>query len=480
MNAFPIFIFFLAPAKKSRGSSPQSLKPIRTAGLRSRSMDRSRDFVEENKNLCSQRSRSRSASRNSKQESTTSTKSKLTTFTNNILKRNDAQSYHRSKSPSPKKGELSKSPSPKKQELSKSMEDCRKSRKGFLDKMKIPDIFIHRSDTHLTNGSVENTDTVLPILNVIVDTDTYSNELKVNGNSSPKVLKRQPFIKSESLKDKSPKKEPLKNGSLKNVSPKNVPIKIAFPRSESLKNEILKNKDSRELQVKEPENLEQLNKPRGKLASYFKIFDSTNSSAKLKKPQIEKGGSLKVIKQEENKVKPPYDNLESEGFLARFLRRRSFGGERKSPEPAENNSFVSHVTQDSLNSVEKLEDVKHENKETEKNENLNKAINSHLNDEKLDKINSSHFHEDIQKVQVLPDVVNACSVTDCYIENDVTSKECAKNTLNENTDVLDAKDTHLSDSTNSHSTEENTAIGKLSFLFFFKHYFSHQYLKYSF
>lgn len=411
-------------------------------------MDRSRDFVEENKNLCSQRSRSRSASRNSKPESTTSTKSKLTCFTNNILKRNDAHNYHKSKSPSPKK-----------QELSKSMEDCRKSRKGFLDKMKIPDIFVHKSETHLTNGSVKNTDTVLPILNVTVDTESYSNELRVNGNSSPKVLKKKSIIKSESLKDKSPKNEPLKNGSLKNVSPKNVPIKIGFPRSESLKNEILKNKDSREPQVKEPENLEQ-NKSRGKLASYFKIFDSTNSSSKLKKPQTEKGVSLKVIKLEENKEKAPCDNLESEGFLARFLRRRSFGGERRSPEPAETNSFVSQVAQDSLNSVEKLEYVKHENKETEKNDDLNKSFNSHLNDVNLDKINSSHFHEDSQKVQVLPDVVNACSVTDSHIENDLPSKECAKNTSNVNTEVLDTKDTHLSDSTNSHSTEEITAIGK--------------------
>ncbi|KFM63925.1 Myosin light chain kinase, smooth muscle, partial [Stegodyphus mimosarum] len=110
------------------------------SGVRSRSKSRERSIesvVPENKlSVVSLKCRSQSTSRDSPQRSDTASKSKLSNFTSHIWKKNEPQNRL---PPERTKVEIVLNGNTKL--LSKSTDDCRKTRRSFLNRVKIADIF---------------------------------------------------------------------------------------------------------------------------------------------------------------------------------------------------------------------------------------------------------------------------------------------------------------------------------------------------
>ncbi|XP_035219401.1 uncharacterized protein LOC118192517 [Stegodyphus dumicola] len=122
-------------AKKGNVSLRSPLSPAKMSGVRSRSKSRERstESVPENKLfVVSLRCRSQSTSRDLPQRSETASKSKLSNFTSHIWKKNRLP-------PERTKVEIVLNGNTKL--LSKSTDDCRKTRRGFLNRVKITDIF---------------------------------------------------------------------------------------------------------------------------------------------------------------------------------------------------------------------------------------------------------------------------------------------------------------------------------------------------
>ncbi|GFS54834.1 myosin light chain kinase, smooth muscle, partial [Nephila pilipes] len=124
--------------QKTNTTSNQRLIPPDKTGERSRSTERSSDSLSDNKNQkrSAFRIRSQSGSQKSRQESS---KSKISNITNHIWKKSEeSEEVHKIDS-SKQKREILMDIS--KKQLSKSMDDCRKNKRSFLNRVKIPDIF---------------------------------------------------------------------------------------------------------------------------------------------------------------------------------------------------------------------------------------------------------------------------------------------------------------------------------------------------
>lgn len=300
MHAFLLtFIFFTAQPspKKINGTKVQTLSPMRAAGLRSRSMERSMESIDGNRSskVTSSSARSRSTSRNRQDSNSnditnkSSAKSKFSSFTTSIWKRNDVQT--------PQKLDVV---TPNKKELSKSMEDCRKSRKGLFNKVKIPEIFVVQKQNSLPSSVLAKPkeSQKKEIVTLVIEKDTNSvknNTVKVNGNTVHTSLT---------------------NGTVKTV------------------------------QIPKVENAEQ-NKARNRIASYLKRFESIDGSVKHKDNSKDRSGSVKQIKNAKNRDSKNSEEVDSESFfkLGRFMRRKSSGGTgKKSSEVADKSTFVSHVS----------------------------------------------------------------------------------------------------------------------------------------
>lgn len=398
-------------------------------------MDRSRESVDDNRN----HSRSNSASRSSLKDVSSNTKSKLSNLTNGLWKRNDSNNSQNLRVTIPKK------------EFSKSVEDCRKTRKNFLTKVKIPDIFVgQKDDSNLLD--VKNKEAKSESLTSIKNTKNFrsSNIIKVNGKTVHESSRSRPnnrnlknvSAKSELEQKKSQKNgevktEPFKNGEIRTESLKNGEIKSETSKNGSVKHESLKNgvtkrddtvkNDSNRTRsdncVPKPE-INKQNKPRGKIASYLKLFENLDSG-RIRDQQIERGSSLKITRNEINKEHITSDQVDTERFfsLGRFMRRKSSGGGKKIPEVTDRCTFVSHIPKDF---------------ENEKPENV--AVNiiscnscdSQSVDSSTDNIinNPCKILDREQVVPVLTDITGFNSVYDFRTETETASEPCAKNAWN--------------------------------------------------
>lgn len=452
-------------------------------------MDRSKEQVDDAKNnQCTRGCRSRSTSRNTQLDIPNNTKSKLSNFTNNLLKRNVPHN-------SPKLNV----PSLKKNELSKSTEDCRKARKGFFDKVKISDIFAtQKQGSPALNGRAKRTEIVSTVTDKNINCDRSPSVLRTNGNVTPRTL-RKSLLKSEpvkngpltngsvqkgSLQNVSPKtgslpKRSTQNGSLQNISSNkgsllNGSIKSRLPKSDASKLDVMKSKFPKDTNVSKPENSGQP-KPRGRIVSYLRFFENSDSNGRFKEPYTERSGSLKITKNEKSKVHQNCDQPESERFfkIGRFMRRKSSADGKKSPELTENNnSFVSHIPQYFRNFSERFKDGLSENAtETDSILESNNILNSEPPAAISDKTNS-HLCEDSHNLQVLPDIIGFSLCVESRNTNDMLPKEDSESPTINHQDLLHAKQDNYDDASTTYNTEGNVSLCKFTFfgnLFFFAH-----------
>ncbi|KAF8795356.1 Myosin light chain kinase like protein [Argiope bruennichi] len=284
-----------AGIQKMNGTSNHRLSPAVKKPVRSRSMERSLESLSDEK--CHQsvsRNRSQSGSRKSKQDPP---KSRISTFANHIWKRNDHSVEKPPTEAQTQKREILIDIS--KKQLSKSMDDCRKNKRSFLNRVKIPDIF-----------SAQKAET---------ESEPFKNIL--NGSDVENHLKNSEIITEHNSKN-----------SIKGVVPNNS----VCSRGRSAV-------DDAPIQLS----------TRERIAAYMKRFETQQKTGRNKetayelemkkvksKETLEKSRSLKrnisnekkLAEKEENKLLVPSENDNSIFNFSKFMRRKSCDSDRRQNE----------------------------------------------------------------------------------------------------------------------------------------------------
>ncbi|GBM43954.1 Myosin light chain kinase, smooth muscle [Araneus ventricosus] len=291
-----------AGIQKMNGISNQRLSPSEKKPVRSRSMERSLESISDEKSHQSvSRIRSESGSRKSRQDLP---KSKISNFANNIWKRNDNAAEKPHIETQKQKREILIDIS--KKQLSKSMDDCRKNKRSFLNRVKIPDIFSPQK----AEAEPE------PLKNVLNENDGENH--RKNGEMTITVHNSK--------------------NSLKVVAPNNCE-----------KMEILVSNKRRSAIDDAPIQLS----TRERIAAYMKRFENPQKTDRSKESAHElemkkvkpketpgKGRSLKrnisnekkLAGEEENKLSVPNESDSSFFSFNKFMRRKSYDGDRKQNE----------------------------------------------------------------------------------------------------------------------------------------------------
>ncbi|CAL1280815.1 unnamed protein product [Larinioides sclopetarius] len=329
-----------AGIQKMNGTSNQRLSTCEKNPVRSRSMERSLESLTDEKSHQSvSRNRSQSGSRKSRQDLS---KSKISNFANHIWKRNDNSAEKLHNETQKQKREIVIDIS--KKQLSKSMDDCRKNKRSFLNRVKIPDIFSPQKAEAEPEG----------LKNILNGNDGENHqkngEITITVNNS--------------------------KNSLKDVAPNNCE-----------KMEILFSNKRRPAIDDAPIQLS----TRERIAAYMKRFENPQITDRHKvlahdveikkvksKETLEKGRSLKrnisnekkLVKEEENKLSVLNESDNNFFSLNKFMRRKSYESDKKQNE----SSFIE------VNLVNTSLDLECKSNEEEQN-NMVSCLSMHLGEE---------------------------------------------------------------------------------------------------
>ncbi|GFY59997.1 myosin light chain kinase, smooth muscle [Trichonephila inaurata madagascariensis] len=358
--------------QKMNAACSQRLSPPDKTGERSRSTERSSELLSEHKNQ--QRSvfriRSQSGSQKSRQESS---KSKISNLANHLWKKNEeSEEVHKIDS-SKQKREILIDIS--KKQLSKSMDDCRRNKRSFLNRVKIPDIF---------NAQKPEAE---PMKDAVSESEKQNGENCANAEIRIRVQNSKNHFKTKALSDAE--KTNVSDAKLTRSVVDDSPIQLST---------------------------------RDRIAAYLKRFENPPRTAKTREPPQEiKEMKAKEVPQEKVRVLkrnisneqqsvPETDckteNDNSLSIFNKFRRRKSSdSGKKRSSEDIRTEN-VSLVAENKLNQ-----------------EHQNNSIN-HLTQNE----NSEHIQEDISNTMIkIPQNGTANKILDDDLEPTDTNVQDTEN-----------------------------------------------------